>query len=405
VVEKPIEILVFSTLFPHSGEPTLGIFVENRLRKLVASGRVNATVVAPVPWFPFGAKFFGKYGRMTKAKKLEERSGLKVYHPRYIVIPKVGMRITPFFMFLAARRCIKKLFNDGYRPELIDAHYLYPDGVVASKLSSELDVPFVLTARGSDVTEIAQIPGPREEVCRAVDLAEHTITVSENLRRDLISFGASAPKVTTLRNGVDLSHFRDMGRTHYENKWGDGPIMLFAGWLIPRKRLDLVLEVTVRIPGLVTLIVGDGPLLEELKAKTILLGLESRVFFLGQRAPSEMPLLYSAADLLFLASDREGCANVLLEAMACGTPVVARAIGAAPDLIDNRDGGRVVDSEDPDDLAKAVQGLISNLPSRQKTRAFACQFDWTNTTNGQIKIFEAIMATREQRKKGDEIAQ
>lgn len=400
MVEKPIKVLVFSSLFPHSGEPTLGIFVENRLRNLVASGRVAATIVAPVPWFPFSAKVFGKYGRMAKAKKTEERHGLKVYHPRYLVIPKIGMAITPFFMLLSARRCIKKLFKNGLRPDLIDAHYLYPDGVVAAKLSSVFDVPFILTARGSDVTEIAQISGPREDIRHAVDAAGHTITVSENLRRDLILLGAKAQNITTLRNGVDLAHFCDMGRARREIKWGDGPVMLFAGWLIPRKRLDLVLEVTARIPALVTLIVGDGPLLGELKVKTASLGIEKRVFFLGQKSPGEMPSLYSAADLLFLASDREGCANVLLESMACGTPVVARAVGAAPDLIDNSDGGVVVDSEDADDLAEAVQGLIDNLPLRERTRAFARQFDWTNTTDGQINIFKAILVAREERKEG-----
>ena len=392
MVGKPIQLLVFSSLYPHRGEPTLGVFVENRLRNLVESGQVTATVVAPVPWFPFSASFFGKYGRMAKAQKKEVRHGITIYHPRHFVIPKIGMEITPFVMFWSAYRCIKKLLKGGLQPDVIDAHYLYPDGVVAAKLGAAFAMPFVLTARGSDVTEIAQLQGPREEIYQAVNAAAHTITVSENLRRDLISLGADPQKITTLRNGVDLSFFHDTGQRHDETTTHVKPVMLFAGWLIPRKRLDLVLEVTARIPELTTLIVGDGPLLEELKAKTRKMGIENRVSFLGQMPPDQMPTIYSSADLLFLPSDREGCANVLLEAMACGTPVVARAVGAAPDLIVDADGGVVVDSEDADVLAGAVHRLIGNLPSRKNTRAFAHAFDWTVTTNGQLTIFKFIVS-------------
>jgi len=124
---KPIEILVFSTLFPHQGEPTLGIFVENRLRHLIADENIKATVIAPVPWFPFKGAIFGKYGRAARASRIEKRGDLSVYHPRYLVIPKLGMALTPWFLFLSALLCVRKLMKQGLQFELIDSHYLYPD--------------------------------------------------------------------------------------------------------------------------------------------------------------------------------------------------------------------------------------------------------------------------------------
>jgi len=390
---KPIEIIVFSSLYPHLGEPTLGIFVENRLRNLVSDGRVKATVVAPIPWFPFGCRVFGKYGRMAMAPRKETRDGIVIYHPRYLVLPKIGMRLTPYFMFLSARRCLERLIDGGLKPDIIDAHYLYPDGVVASKLGPYFGVPYTLTARGSDVTEIGQIPGPREEIVKAVGSAGHTITVSENLRRDLIDMGTDGSKITTLRNGVELTRFRDM-RTDNVSNHGQRPIILFAGWLIPRKRLDLVLKVTALISNATTVVAGDGPLRDELIEETRSMGIDQRVKFIGQVSPADMPELYSSADVLILPSDREGCANVLLEAMACGTPVVARAIGAAPDLIKDRAGGIVVDSDQPEVLARAVRQILADPPLRDDTRKFACQFDWDTTTDGQIKIFESVLPAK-----------
>jgi len=249
-----------------------------------------------------------------------------------------------------------------------------------------------MTARGSDVTEIGAMQGPRRKILRAIQAASHTITVSNNLRRDLISMGGDEAKITTLRNGVDVRRFKEQDRKIRRESWGvSGPVMLFAGWLIPRKRLDLVLDVTVEIPELTTVIVGDGPLRGKLEHQAKELGISGRVIFMGQRKPSEMPAVYSGADILLLPSDREGWANVLLEAMACGTPVVTRAVGGAPDLITNDNAGRVVDGDTGGMLGAAVKELIENPPARADTRAFAAGFDWTGTSEGQKKIFHTAI--------------
>jgi glycosyltransferase involved in cell wall biosynthesis len=393
--KRDIRILLFSSLFPHAGEPTLGIFVENRLRNLLADENVTATVIAPVPWFPFKSAIFGKYGRASKAAMVEDKNGINVYHPRYLVIPKIGMNFTPLFMYWSARRCIRKLVKAGVEFDVIDAHYLYPDSVAAMKLSAYFKKPFVVTARGSDVTEIALMKRPKSMILRAVKAASQTITVANNLRRDLIKLGADPDKITMLRNGVDLNRFRQTGREALRREWGNQPTMLFAGWLIPRKRLDLVLEVTARVPNLHTVIVGDGPLRSSLERKCRELGIYNRVHFLGQRKPEQMPQLYSAADILILASDREGWANVLLEAMACGTPVVARAIGGASDLVTSPEAGRLVQSDDPEQLANAVFDLLEKLPERSATRQFAEAFDWRATSLGQRRIFEEAISAND----------
>lgn len=392
MAQSSVNSLLFSTLFPHEGEPSLGIFVENRLRHLVKDENVSVFVVAPVPWFPFKSDVFGSYGRSARAGNQEERNGIKVFHPRYLVIPKIGMLLTPFFLFLSAFLCIRKLKRQGYAFDLIDGHYLYPDGVVTHWLAKAFKVPYFLTARGSDVTQIGLMKIPAKQIVNACTCAEKVITVSNNLKKDLVKLGVPETHIETLRNGVDLAFFRAGNREAARTALGvKGSVLLFAGWLIPRKRVDLVLEVTKRLPLLTTVIVGSGPLQDELREMVDELGLSSRVIFLGQKRPDEMPALYNAADVLLLPSDREGWANVLLEAMACGTPVVSRDIGSAPDFITDPKVGLVVPSDKAEDLADAIESCLKNSRDRDYVRKFAENFGWQETSQRQYQLFASAV--------------
>ncbi|MGB9110543.1 MAG: glycosyltransferase family 4 protein, partial [Telluria sp.] len=124
-----MKILTFSTLFPNSVKPGHGIFVETRLRHLVASGRVESRVVAPVPWFPSRHPRFGAWAAWAAVPAHEERSGIAVAHPRYPVLPKIGMNVAPALLAASSRAAIGRLLDEGFDFDVIDAHYFYPDGV------------------------------------------------------------------------------------------------------------------------------------------------------------------------------------------------------------------------------------------------------------------------------------
>ena len=130
----PIRLLMFSTLFPNAVQPSHGVFVENRLRHLLADGGVTAQVIAPVPWFPSAGRLFGRYAAFAKVAGQETRFGLTVRHPRYVVIPRVGMTLAPFLLYATARAAVAQLLAEGHRFDLIDAHYFYPDGIAAVML-------------------------------------------------------------------------------------------------------------------------------------------------------------------------------------------------------------------------------------------------------------------------------
>lgn len=395
--KDPLHILLFSALYPHAGEPTLGIFVENRLRHLIKDEPVKATVVAPVPWFPFKHRIFGKYARAAQAKMIDEKDGFTVYHPRYLVIPKIGMLLTPYFLAWSAIRCIRKLRRAGVKFDLIDAHYLYPDGVAAARLSAVFGVPWVVTARGSDVTQIAVMPRPRQMIVRALKTAGHVITVSQSLKNRLVDYGVAKNRISALRNGVDCEKFRPdpSARERLCKEAGFDPakpILLFAGLLIPRKRVHILLSALPNIADAQVATVGSGPLQSALETQARELGVRERVAFLGQKTPDEMPGYFPAADILVLPSEREGWANVLLEAMACGTPVVASAVDGACELVTDPRAGLLAESDAPEDYASAINKLLTAGPARADVRAYAEQFGWEAISAGQMTIFRNALA-------------
>jgi len=381
-----MKILTFSTLFPNSEKPGHGIFVETRLRHLVASGQVESRVVAPVPWFPFTHERFGSYARMARAPREETRHGIPIVHPRYPVLPKVGMNAAPFLLAQAAKPAIARLIDEGFDFDLIDAHYFYPDGVAAAMLGRYFNKPLVITARGSDITLLPQYRLPRKMIRWAAGQASAVITVCNALRDEVIALGVAEQRVTSLRNGVDLELFRPIERSGNEQF-----TLLTVGHLVPVKAQELIIAALPLLPGVRLVVAGDGPNRKMLEDLARDLDVAERVDFLGAVPQAQLRQHYGAADALVLASSREGWANVLLESMACGTPVVASRVYGTPEVVAAPEAGVLMDERTPQGVAAAVNALRAAYPERAATRRYAERFSWDDTTAGQLRIFEQLI--------------
>ncbi|WP_084112958.1 glycosyltransferase [Belnapia moabensis] len=383
---RPIRLLTFSTLFPNTAQPHHGVFVENRLRHLVATGAVESTVLAPVPWFP------GRTPPRSALQAIESRSGLKVHHPRFIAPPGIGMYTNPLSLWAAARAAIRRLHAAGQEFDAIDAHYVYPDGVVAVWLGAEFRKPVVVTARGSDVSLLPRYVLPRRLIAGAIAGADALVAVSAALAEGLIALGAPREKVTVLRNGVDLAMFRPPAdRAVLRAEFGvRGPMLLSVGLLIERKGHHLIIEALRDMPGHDLLIVGEGPDRAALEACAREHGVTDRVRLLGAVRHEDLRRVYAAADALVLASSREGWANVLLEAMACGTPVVAAPAWGSREAVRAPEAGIVVEERSAAALVDGIRRLLAAPPDRPATRAYAEQFGWEETTRGQIDLFRRV---------------
>jgi len=399
-----LRLLTFSTLYPNAAQPNHGVFVENRLRHLVASGGAIARVLAPVPYFPAGraasalAGLLGKsqgWAKLAAVPGEEQRHGLDVLHPRYLVIPKIGMNIAPDLLYRSAAPVLARLLADGHRFDVLDAHYVYPDGVAAVKLGQRFGLPVTITARGSDITQLPNFPIPRRRIQHAIAQADALISVSAALGDGLVALGAAREKVHVLRNGIDTAMFTPRDRTAARAQIGvSGEVLISVGHLIERKGHDKTIAALALLPDTTLIILGEGPERAALEAQAQRLGVADRVRLLGSRPHGELAMYYSAADAMVLSSSREGWANVLLESMACGTPVVASNIPGNPEVVQRLEAGLIVQYNTAEGIAQAVLALRAAAPDRAATRRYAEGFGWQETTDGQLRVFNAVLAAR-----------
>lgn len=391
-MNRPIRILTFSTLYPNAVQGTHGVFVENRLRHLVASNKVRARVVAPVPWFPFHGKAFGRYGHLAKVPPRETRFGIDIVHPRYPVLPKIGMSVAPLSLCVFLKPVFARLINNGGDFDLLDAHYFFPDGVAAVMLGRAFGKPVTITARGTDINLIPRHRVPRRMIRWAAERADGLITVCAALKDELVRLGIPPERIRTLRNGVDLEIFRPINPQQAKAALAvSGPVVASVGSLIARKGHDLVIGALEHLPDVTLLIAGEGPEKAALARLAAAIGVENRVRFLGSIPHEGLREIYSAADALILASSREGWPNVLLESMACGTPAIASNVWGAPEIIKAPEAGVLLQSRTASGIASAVRALLAALPPREATRAYAERFNWQETTEGQIDLFSQIL--------------
>ena len=396
-----LKILTFSTLFPSSVRPVHGIFVETRLRELLKSGQVVSRVIAPVPWFPSANPRWGHYAQFAATPAREIRNGLDVFHPRYLLVPKVGMVAAPLAIALAAASIVKKLLNEGFNFDVIDAHYFYPDGVAAALLGKWLNKPVVITARGTDLNLIPQFPLPRRMIRWASMQAQASIGVCSALMDVLRDMGTPADRLHVMRNGVDLQRFQPQPQEASRSALGlsGSPILLSVGYLIERKGHHLLLqampEILKHYPHARLVVVGDGDMRGALLQLARDLQIEAHVTFAGAIAQAELKHWYSAADVFVLASSREGWANVLLESMACGTPVVATRIWGTPEVVTDERVGLLVDHRNAEAIAAAVSRLLAHPPDRSQVRSYAEGYSWESTSQAQLELFNRLAARTE----------
>lgn len=390
---KPIKILTFSTLYPNAAQPTHGIFVENRLRHLLESGKIEVKVVAPVPWFPFKNPIFRSYAKFAQAPKHEVRHAIEIWHPRYVVVPKIGMSIAPLLMASAVKNTVRRIREQGFDFDLIDAHYFYPDGVAACILANSLGKPCVVTARGTDINLIPRYAIPKKWILWAAEKSRAMISVCQALKDEMVEMGITADKVTPLRNGVDLNFFNPGSREEVRRQLNiSGKTLLSVGYLIERKGHHLIIEALTSLPGFRLYIAGDGEMFADLNQLASDLGVADRVTFLGPLDRESLRRYMVAADALVLASSREGMANVLLEALACGTPVVATPLWGTPEVVAVPEAGVLTKDRSVAGIVEGVNRLFASYPNRESTRHYAEKFSWDDTTQGQLEIFRRAIA-------------
>ncbi len=392
---KP-RVLIYTSLFPNSAQPLHGNFILERMRHLTPF--VDMTVVAPVPYFP-PAKINEYWYRFATIPHAERFADFDIDHPRYIVIPKLGMATHGISMYAGSLRQVARRFNTADY-DLIDAHYVYPDGLAATMLGSHFKKPVVISARGSDINRFAQFKTIRPMVRRVLERATKVIAVTEALKRRMVDLGCPAEKVTVIGNGVDGIKFAPQPKAAARRRLAlsdDRRVVLSVGNLNENKGSAILIDAIDRLrttrPDVLLVMVGDGPDKRRLEERIRSLKLESHVKLVGTVPHEQLGTWYSAADLFCLASRREGCPNVVLEAMSCGCPIVATTAGGVPELVPSPSLGILIERSS-DAFAAAIGDALQRSWDSAAIADHARSHSWDAVAARLLGVYSEILSAR-----------
>lgn len=407
-----MHILVFSShLFPNYKNPNAGSFVLEQLRHL--KRHCDITVLVPHPWVPpFADRLSEKWRQYAQLPDGETVAGIRVLHPRRLVIPKVNswfwMTVSVTFSYWHFLSHSHRFAVSPLHPFiLMEGHFALPDGFAAAFLGHRWGKPSIVHVHGTDVHTIPHLsPLLRRLTVWALRHADAIRAVSGDLAeqaRQLVELGkrgnGEGEKIWVVPNGVDLDKFRLMARQEARRLLGleeNRRYLLFVGRLVAVKGLDLLLDAAVllmrRRNDVELVLVGDGAERGTLEQRATTLGVRDRVHFVGARPHEQVALWMNAGDVFCLPSHKEGLGTVLLEALACGTPVVATAVGGIPEIVADGQVGRLVWSRNPQELAACLSEALEIRWDREQLRNYVAErFSFEVVTKKLMEMYGSVM--------------
>lgn len=394
-------LIVFSSLFPNDAQPNAGLFVRERMFRV--GKRLPLVVVSPKPWFPGQGliRLFRPHYRPLPAQK-ETQAGFEVIFPRFLAIPGMLRSLDSLFMALGSYFTLRRLRARGFN--FIDAHFAYPDGHAAIRLGRWLGMPVTVTLRGTEVPQ-SRNPALVPKLQQVFREADRVISVSDSLRQLAISLGLAAQRGQVVGNGIDADRFIPVAKSEARQRLGlaeTARVLITVGGLVERKGFHRVIAC---LPALLEkhadlhyLVVGgpcpEGDMSQALKDQTAKLGLAEHVHFLGPIAPNELKWPLSAADVFVLSTRNEGWANVILEAMACGIPVVASDVGGNAEVVSSPELGAIVPFDDQAALIDALDQALTLRWNQPTIRTYAEANSWESRVDVLVKLFQKIVSER-----------
>lgn len=388
--------------FPNRYYPQLGTFIKQSIDSIVNQG-VELTVVSPKAFvLPFSAF---PYYNFFKLPKLEHTEKYDLHYPRYLyAVPKkyfypiTGMSYSHFISGYALK-------NINPKPELIHAHFSYPDGYGMMKLAKNWRVPLVISALGTIERKVAYEGSyTSKQIIEAMNFASRVLSVSEDLKAHIVNLGIDENKIDVVPNGVDTEIFRPAGKEYARNVLNlphEKNIVLFIGALRKIKGVDYLIEAAKSFVDTNTelyMVGRDDGLRKSLEKRAEELKISGSIKFTGPVNHEDIPLWISAADMLVLPSLSEGRPNVVLEALSCEVPVVATDVGGIPELMIEGETGYLVPSKNPLQLSEKINKLLENESRREKMGKFGRKsiiqrgLTWESHAKKTVNIYSELIS-------------
>jgi glycosyltransferase involved in cell wall biosynthesis len=387
-----MKCLVISDTFPNRTEPSRGPY--NRQQVEALAELCEVAVINPIPWPSV-------MSRPALLRAIREGGdgllrNVRLAHPLHVYVPLLGRPTLGHSLY----RCVRKraLAEAAAAPfDVVYATWAFPHGYAAMRVAHACGRPFVLKLRGSDVNGLPPSGLRRRFAAQAIAEASAVVAVSRRLADEAVAMGAAADRVHVLHNGVDLARFQPESRAAARARLGmpqEQKVVLFVGNLVPVKAPGLLLEAFAQTragTAQVLVLLGSGPMQKGLQALAARLCVAGRVRFAGTVPHGDVPAWINAADLLCLPSWSEGCPNVVLEALACGTPVVASRVGAVPELLDDA-CGIIVEPGGRAELAAAIESALGRDWDRASLRRRVEGMSWADNARRLHAILSGVVA-------------
>ncbi len=364
-----LRVLSISTLFPSPARPGFGRFVARQFDALAERGDVELTVISPIAKPLRGGKL-----------STDQSRRYPVHYLPFGTIPLIGAGFNPALIRDTALPLVRSL-HETAPFDLVDAQFFFPDGPAAGLIAGELGLPLSIKARGSDINYWGFRSGPALQMLAAAKHAKALLAVSTALKTEMSRQGLELGKTSVHYTGLDHGLFRPRPRIEARRelnelvRFDDAPLLVSVGNLIPLKRHSLTIEALALLPDARLVIVGIGPEDARLRKLAAKLGVSDRVVMAGSLPPNTIATLLSAANVLVHTSKSEGLANVWLEALACGTPIVATDVGGAQEVVSTDTAGRLVEPL-PDAVAEGIRELLLHPLLQSEVAANAQKFSW-----------------------------
>ncbi|MDA1017440.1 MAG: glycosyltransferase [Planctomycetota bacterium] len=359
-----MRILFLSNVFPTPSQSTRGTF--NRTLVAALSRKHAVRAIVPVPWTEeFGDLF--RSGSKLGRDRTDWVDGIRVDYPRFYYPPKILRAQYGRCMWWSARKTVSRVTQE-FAPNAIVAYWSHPDGEVAIRAARQAGIPAVVMVGGSDVLILArQSKSRRRAIVSVLNHADAVVCVSQDIARHVGEFGIAHDKIHVVYRGVDAQRFHVRNDGELRSEIGvdhQQRILLSVGRLVPVKGFDTLIDAYAELrqkrADFRAYIAGAGPLRSALQRQIDQLQLGDCVSLIGNTSPDELARWYQAADVCVLSSRSEGVPNVMLESIACGTPIVATEVGGIAEIADpNHD--RLVPAGDHGALANAIDDQLGRL--------------------------------------------
>lgn len=408
-MKKKLKILVLSYLFPNSVHKEFGIFVLNRLKAL--SGSCEIIVINPIPWFPFSGKL-KRYQNFKNIPKTDTKFGIKIYHPRFLIIPKYFKWVDSLSYFIAALPVALKI-EKHFKFDLIDLHWTYPDILSGKLFSLIFKRKWLVTIRGMRALNIyfdlsknkffEEVSFRQAILKKFLTESDKVITLSQELRQTCIALGVEPEKIKIISNGVDATCFYYIDKSSAREQLclpHRGKMLLTVGNLTHGKGVDRVLNGLKKLQKkhgpIIYYIAGSagaaGDYTRELKKKIVSLGLKDDVVFLGQINHTQLVYWYNAADIFCLPSRSEGCPNVLMEALSCGCPSVSTNVGMVSEILVQNEMGQLSENNG-NEFIHALDTALSNSYDPKHIAKHMEIYTWDQCSRRILREYKSLVKT------------